>query len=255
MKKIPLYSKIIDELKERIRTGDFEYDVPFVTEEKITKEYNVSRITAIRALDELEKIGVIYRKRGSGSFVTENGIEILDGVQNDTNEKETVFIKRNKELLLIALVLPFDVKRGGMMECFNGINDLLNSENCFVRVYNTNGKNETEATVLRELLDNDIDGVICYPKNDNKNLEIFNQFLTKNIPLVLIDKYIENMPISYVVPDNYNGARELCNYAIEAGHDRIGFFSVTDFSGVCSLRERYMGYAMTTAKRLTLTMC
>ena len=47
MKKIPLYSKIIDELKERIRTGDFEYDVPFVTEEKITKEYNVSRITAI----------------------------------------------------------------------------------------------------------------------------------------------------------------------------------------------------------------
>ena len=214
MKKIPLYSKIIDELKERIRTGDFEYDVPFVTEEKITKEYNVSRITAIRALDELEKIGVIYRKRGSGSFVTENGIEILDGVQNDTNEKETVFIKRNKELLLIALVLPFDVKRGGMMECFNGINDLLNSENCFVRVYNTNGKNETEATVLRELLDNDIDGVICYPKNDNKNLEIFNQFLTKNIPLVLIDKYIENMPISYVVPDNYNGARELCNYAM-----------------------------------------
>ena len=81
-----------------------------MTEEKITKEYNVSRITAIRALDELEKIGVIYRKRGSGSFVTENGIEILDGVQNDTNEKETVFIKRNKELLLIALVLPFDVK-------------------------------------------------------------------------------------------------------------------------------------------------
>ena len=46
------------------------------------------------------------------------------------------------------------------------------------------------------------------------------------------------------MPDNYNGARELCNYAIEAGHDRIGFFSVTDFSGVCSLRERYMGYAM-----------
>ena len=148
MKKIPLYSKIIDELKERIRTGDFEYDVPFVTEEKITKEYNVSRITAIRALDELEKIGVIYRKRGSGSFVTENGIEILDGVQNDTNEKETVFIKRNKELLLIALVLPFDVKRGGMMECFNGINDLLNSENCFVRVYNTLGTKRKELVTV-----------------------------------------------------------------------------------------------------------
>ena len=50
MKKIPLYSKIIDELKERIRTGDFEYDVPFVTEEKITKEYEKSVNPGISAI-------------------------------------------------------------------------------------------------------------------------------------------------------------------------------------------------------------
>ena len=35
MKKIPLYSKIIDELKERIRTGDFEYDVPLPQSEHL----------------------------------------------------------------------------------------------------------------------------------------------------------------------------------------------------------------------------
>ncbi len=243
MKKIPLYLNIIEKLKDRIRRGDFVYDAPFVTEEKITKEYGVSRITAIRALDELEKQGLIYRKRGSGSFVTDDCTELLD-VANKSGDGANLFVKGNKDVALIALVLPFDIKMGGMMYCFNGINDLLNKSNCFIRIYNTHRKMEDEATVLRSLLDNDIDGVICYPEKDNKNLEIFSQFLIKNIPLVLIDKHIENMPISYVVSDNYNGAKQLCNYAIEKGHDKIGFFSVTDFSGVCSLRERYMGYAM-----------
>ena len=68
--KKPLYKQIMDKLKERIKSGDFEYDAPFVTEDRITKEYGVSRITAIRALEELEHDGLINRKRGSGSFVS-----------------------------------------------------------------------------------------------------------------------------------------------------------------------------------------
>lgn len=243
-KKTPLYIQVMDNLKKRIMTGDFEYNVPFTTEERLTKEYNVSRITAIRALDELEKLGIIYRRRGSGSFVTENCLEILEGSENNTEEEpEPIYARPGNEVALIALILPFDLRFGGMMRCFEGINDLLSKGNCFVRIYNTNRKTENEAEVLRRLLDNNIDGVICYPEKDNQNLEIYNQFMVKNIPLVLIDKHIENMPISYVVPDNFNGARSLCEYAMEQGHSQIGFLSITDFTGVCSLRERYMGYA------------
>lgn len=243
-KRKPLYEKVMEKLKERIKIGDFTYDAPFTTEDKITKDYNVSRITAIRALDELEKLGVIYRKRGSGSFVAKNGIEILNTAKEEKKAAaEAVYTRQSKEAALIALVLPFDIKFGGMLSCFEGINDLLNKGNCFIRIYNTNRRAEEEAEVLKKLLDHNIDGVICYPEKDNKNLEIFNQFLIKHIPLVLIDKHIENMPISYVVPDNYNGAKMLCDYAIEIGHTNIGFLSISDFTGVSSLRERYMGYA------------
>ena len=35
--KKPLYKQIMDKLKERIKSGDFEYDAPFVTEDRITK--------------------------------------------------------------------------------------------------------------------------------------------------------------------------------------------------------------------------
>lgn len=244
-KRMPLYEKVMENLKEKIRSGNFTYDAPFTTEDRITKEYNVSRITAIRALDELEKQGIIYRKRGSGSFVAKAGFEILNN-ESDKIAEKPVCIRKSKEAALIALVLPFDIKSGGMLNCFEGINDLLNKGNCFIRIYNTNRKAEEEAEVLKSLLEHNIDGVICYPEKDNKNLEIYHQFLVKQIPLVLIDKHIENMPISYVVPDNYNGAKQLCDYAIETGHTRIGFLSISDFTGVSSLRERYMGYAAST---------
>ena len=54
---------------------------------------------------------------------------------------------------------------------------------------------------------------------------MYNQFLVKKIPLVLIDNYIENMPMSYIVSDNSGGGKALCEYALEHGHKKIGFFA------------------------------
>ena len=128
--KKPLYKQIMDKLKERIKSGDFEYDAPFVTEDRITKEYGVSRITAIRALEELEHDGLINRKRGSGSFVSKNAMSIL-GKNKEDNAAVTIH-KKNRDISLVALVMPFDIKLGNMFKCFDGINSVLNKENCFI---------------------------------------------------------------------------------------------------------------------------
>lgn len=100
--KKPLYKQIMDKLKERIKSGDFEYDAPFVTEDRITKEYGVSRITAIRALEELEHDGLINRKRGSGSFVSKNAMSIL-GKDKEDNAAVTIH-KKNRDISLVALL-------------------------------------------------------------------------------------------------------------------------------------------------------
>ena len=99
--KKPLYKQIMDKLKERIKSGDFEYDAPFVTEDRITKEYGVSRITAIRALEELEHDGLINRKRGSGSFVSKNAMSIL-GKNKEDNAAVTIH-KKNRDISSNAL--------------------------------------------------------------------------------------------------------------------------------------------------------
>ena len=63
------YQQIIDAMMEQIRSGSFSYEKPICTENELMEHYGVSRITVRRALAEL---GILYRKRGVGSFVCQD---------------------------------------------------------------------------------------------------------------------------------------------------------------------------------------
>lgn len=70
-KEIPLYYQLETILRKRILSGEFAPNVPFPSEESLGHEYEVSRITVRRALSSLVQDGVIIRKRGKGTFVSE----------------------------------------------------------------------------------------------------------------------------------------------------------------------------------------
>lgn len=68
--KIPKYLQIKLDLQKQLQNAQFEHGDRFYTEAEITKKYNVSSITAIRALNELTQEGYIVRRQGKGSFVS-----------------------------------------------------------------------------------------------------------------------------------------------------------------------------------------
>jgi len=68
---IPLYYQLETILRQRIVSGDFAFDAPLPSEEALGQEYNVSRITVRQALGSLEREGLIVRKRGKGTFISE----------------------------------------------------------------------------------------------------------------------------------------------------------------------------------------
>ena len=76
--KKPKYEVIIDDILAKSRNNDFSYETVLCTEMQLTEEYGVSRITAKRALTDLEQRGVLYRKRGVGSFVARNALSNLN---------------------------------------------------------------------------------------------------------------------------------------------------------------------------------
>ena len=68
---IPLYYQLQNILREKIKSGEYEPGGHFPTEDELAQSYRVSRITVRQALAVLEKDGLILRRRGSGSIVTE----------------------------------------------------------------------------------------------------------------------------------------------------------------------------------------
>lgn len=70
-RSIPLYYQLENILREKIKSGEYEPGDHFPTEDQLVQSYQVSRITVRQALTSLEKDGLITRKRGKGSFVTE----------------------------------------------------------------------------------------------------------------------------------------------------------------------------------------
>lgn len=68
--KVPKYQLVQNELRQQIISGKFENGDKFYTEAELTKLYNVSSITVIRAMNELVKDGYLIRQQGKGTFVS-----------------------------------------------------------------------------------------------------------------------------------------------------------------------------------------
>jgi len=70
MSRVPLYHQLYSVLKSAILDGTIPYDAQMPTEQQLAATFDVSRITAKRAMDELAAEKLIARFRGKGSHVT-----------------------------------------------------------------------------------------------------------------------------------------------------------------------------------------
>jgi len=69
----PLELQLEQDLRERIRAGEFDASAPLPPEQRLCETYGVSRITVRRALDGLLASGLIARRQGVGTFVNAPG--------------------------------------------------------------------------------------------------------------------------------------------------------------------------------------
>jgi len=73
----PLYHKVKEYLISRIESGEFNSQEQIPPEGQLCEEYNVSRITIRRAIDELVKMGMLVKKQGKGTFVNQPKINFF----------------------------------------------------------------------------------------------------------------------------------------------------------------------------------
>jgi GntR family transcriptional regulator len=78
----PLYFCIQQDILEQIQAGDLQPGAQLPSEADLARQYQVSRITAKRALDELVRQGRAYRQQGRGTFVAQARIREISGFRS-----------------------------------------------------------------------------------------------------------------------------------------------------------------------------
>ena len=78
---------------------------------------------------------------------------------------------------------------------------------------------DIEKTELRQLVSRNIEGLIIVPcGNNGEHLQSLHK---QGLPVVCIDRYFEDLDMSYVSTDNYHGAFSATSLLIENGHKEI----------------------------------
>ena len=138
---------------------------------------------------------------------------------------------------LVALILA-DVTNPFFMTLARGVEDAAQNAAYTLMLGNTDESLEKERRYLDVISSRRVDGVILSsaPGNDH-HLELLQR---RKIPVVLIDRKLEEAEIDVVRGDTYNGGKNLVRHLVEQGYREIAF--VGGFPGVSSLEDRLAGY-------------
>lgn len=90
----PLYRQLMEELKMLIHTGVYKYGEKIPTEPELASQYDVSRITVRRTIEELCTQGYLVKHQGKGTFV--EAPKIYRKVEQQSNMSFTDACRINK---------------------------------------------------------------------------------------------------------------------------------------------------------------
>ncbi|WP_136604480.1 GntR family transcriptional regulator [Paenibacillus dokdonensis] len=225
----PLYVVIMEDLKEKILSGEYKEEQQLPTEVELAEQSGVSRITSKRALIELEREGLIYRKRGSGSYVKKQEQRGGPGEMGASTSTP-----------IISMILPYMAT--SELDFIKGATDYLDTKGYYLSIHNSNWSKEREREFLLRIPKNGSNGIILYPISTISNIDVLNVLYWNDYPLVMIDQYVESLPVTSVVSDNFNGGYMIAKQLIELGHERIAFISSIAIEFRSSVRDRYQGY-------------
>jgi DNA-binding LacI/PurR family transcriptional regulator len=227
----PKHQRLFEELGQAIQKGAFSPGQRLPTEAELMQQYGVSRTTVTRTLRDLEHRGVIWRRRGSGTFVKEIQRSLTDqfGMIVHGVEPGSIFLSVYESITRAA-------------DC-DGTHILLTHLNAQEHLA------DEAADSARRMIERGVRGVFFLPHGISGEGEPLNRRVTglfdrAGIPVVLLDRDICNFPqrsnYDLISVDNLRGGYLLGQHLIDMGCRRTLFFS--ESVAFPSARARWTGF-------------
>lgn len=146
---------------------------------------------------------------------------------------------RSGKSKLIGVVVP-TTNRNFFSSVARGIDDVANKLNYQVIISQSYDSYEKEVQNIEALMSARVDGIIASVSKNTENFDHFKRVMDKGIPLVLFDRITNELDVSQVVIDDYQGAYQIVEHLIQQGYKRIAHF--TSPKKINIYKERLRGY-------------
>lgn len=221
-----------ERLQKELRDGVYLRGKALPSEEALVRKFGVSRITVVRAMDELRKNGLVWRKRGSGTFATR------------------IASRESGQIGLIVPSLAFGEIFPPICQALmrfaqqDGYTLVLGD----ISATKPNARAREACEVARRFVSQRVAGVIIQPlaflrSPERVTREIVSLFDAADIPVVLIDRNVDLSMLrkshDFVGIDNLNSGRALGAHLVARGAKRIHFLMRPNCASV--IRDRYDG--------------
>jgi GntR family transcriptional regulator, arabinose operon transcriptional repressor len=210
----PKYQIILDDIKNRILSGEYRVGEQIPTESALQEKYTVSRHTIRKAILELSNEGYLRSEKGSGTYVSSQ-------FQSKSNRNH------NKTIGVITTYISDYI----FPSIIRGIEKRLKEDNYSLLLASTNNDVEQEKKALEMMLSYGVDGLIIEPTKSNQynpNIAYYLLFKEQDVPFIMINAYYEELEVPFLslndVESSYLAAKEL----ISKGHTQIGIISKMD---------------------------
>lgn len=192
-----LWQAIHDDLRRRIESGELAVGATLPSETDLASHWEVSRLTAHRALYELQRSGLVLRKRRVGTVVSQP-----QEVQPSS----------------VAAIF-YDASDYFQGKYLASINASMAGAHHVVYL-DSDHDHKLEAQVLRKA-HRETEGIILFPTCHPENDPLLAKLSKVGPPLVCIDRVPAGLPCDAVTTDNYGATTQGLQFLASNGHRRI----------------------------------
>ncbi len=211
------WKEIVDSIQQEITSGRRAPGERLPSEDELALKWGVSRMTAHRAMRELQRMGLVVRRPRSGTVVA---------------------AKTARRTGCVALIIHNSHDRLEM-EYMRGVQSAIGDENRLV-VCSSEGTAEREAHYIQRMAA-ETDGIILFPTCEPQNTPLLVRLVEQGIHIVCIDRAPEGVPVDACMTHNDESTRRALRSLVSEGIYPIAHFTQGDM-WTSSVRERYQAY-------------
>ncbi|MED5019523.1 substrate-binding domain-containing protein [Paenibacillus chibensis] len=237
--RVPLYQKIQQYILELIRSNGLQPGERIPTEKELMEQFNVSKITVVKALSTLADEQIIDRVPGKGSFVGKRKQVDSTSIKDESPlpKPATSGVQASK---LIGLVIP-SILDYFAIRLINGVKNTLAKQGYRVMILLSDGDIEKEKEALKTLQSIGAEGIVIFPVDEEHYNEELLSMKFSGYPFVLMDRFLPGVETDYIAADGKLGAKLAVDYLWELGHRQIAICSDSPIQTL-TVQERIEGY-------------